>query len=310
MAGPTLIDTHLHIYRTREEGHFSKAGGYVVWEYGEKPDVRYSRYGGNIDDALEAMDNAGFSKAVVLGVTATMPQTIAELPNGMSSEERARARTSAESVWLKESNAWSCEVIRPHPRLVPYIRFDPRLLPGKEGSEHIRNMVEIHGARGIKLHPPSQEICVGDRGMWPFYQTCQDLGLPIVSHSGPARGGEPYGEPRHFAEPLKAFPQLTIVLAHMGGGTWQQSLDIAEAYSNAFFDICEIIEWTGGSTAPTDRQLAQLVQDIGPERVMMGSDFPWYDLDHTVERIMGLPILSQEEKEGILGANAERILGL
>ena len=43
---------------------------------------------------------------------------------------------------------------------------------------------------------------------------------------------------------------------------------------------------------------------------MMGSDFPWYDLDHTVERIMELPVLSNEEKEGILGANAVRILGL
>ena len=43
---------------------------------------------------------------------------------------------------------------------------------------------------------------------------------------------------------------------------------------------------------------------------MMGSDFPWYDLDHTVERVMGLPLLSTEEKEGILGANALNILNL
>lgn len=42
----------------------------------------------------------------------------------------------------------------------------------------------------------------------------------------------------------------------------------------------------------------------------MGSDFPWYDLQHTVERVLDLPILSQEEKEGIMGANAETILGL
>jgi predicted TIM-barrel fold metal-dependent hydrolase len=41
---------------------------------------------------------------------------------------------------------------------------------------------------------------------------------------------------------------------------------------------------------------------------MMGSDFPWYDLDQTVDRVMSLPLLSMEEKEGIIGANAERIL--
>ena len=42
----------------------------------------------------------------------------------------------------------------------------------------------------------------------------------------------------------------------------------------------------------------------------MGSDFPWYDLDHTVDRVMELPLLSREEKEGIMGANAVRILDM
>ena len=43
---------------------------------------------------------------------------------------------------------------------------------------------------------------------------------------------------------------------------------------------------------------------------MLGTDFPWYDLDHTVELVMDLPVLAGEEKEAILGANAIRILGL
>jgi predicted TIM-barrel fold metal-dependent hydrolase len=43
---------------------------------------------------------------------------------------------------------------------------------------------------------------------------------------------------------------------------------------------------------------------------MMGSDYPWYDIDHTVDRVMELPILSAEEKAGILGSNALNILKL
>ena len=42
----------------------------------------------------------------------------------------------------------------------------------------------------------------------------------------------------------------------------------------------------------------------------MGSDFPWYDLDRTVEQVMSLPLLSNEEKEGMLGAYAAEALGL
>ena len=59
-----------------------------------------------------------------------------------------------------------------------------------------------------------------------------------------------------------------------------------------------------------DKQDYQIwvIQDVGSQRVMMGSDFPWYDMDHNVERVMELPLLSREEKEAILGANAVRIL--
>ena len=59
MAGPVLIDTHMHIYKTREEGFAEKAGGYVVWEYGAKPDLRMSHFGGNLEDALEAIEDGG-----------------------------------------------------------------------------------------------------------------------------------------------------------------------------------------------------------------------------------------------------------
>ncbi len=42
----------------------------------------------------------------------------------------------------------------------------------------------------------------------------------------------------------------------------------------------------------------------------MGSDFPWYDVDYSANWVLNLPVLSQSEKEGIVGANAERILRL
>ena len=134
---------------------------------------------------------------------------------------------------------------------------------------------------------------------------CQEMGTPIVAHSGPDKLGMGYAEPRAFAGMLAAFPDLKVVIAHMGGGTWGQARELAEAYSNAYFDCCEIIEWVGGATnAPGEEEFAQLIRDIGASRVLMGSDFPWYDLDRTIEQVMALPLLSNEEKEGMLGAYA------
>lgn len=300
MAGSLKIDSHMHIYPTKEEGQRHKAGGYSIWEYGNKTDVRFSKYGGDIEDALEAIDEGGFSKAVVVNLFTAprVPQTAAISTNPPPREQ------------LKEFNRWACDLAKPHPQLIPFISADPRILPGDEGAAHVRDLVENHGARGIKLHPVVQGFHMADQKMWPIYWVCQELSIPIIAHSGPARGGEPYAEPHAFVKPLEAFPNLKFVLAHLGGATWEQAPEIASSYPNAYFDCCEIMEWTGAPNAPSDRQLAQLILDVGSDRVMMGTDFPWYDLDRSAELVMGLPLLSQEEKEAILGANAARILDL
>jgi predicted TIM-barrel fold metal-dependent hydrolase len=109
---------------------------------------------------------------------------------------------------------------------------------------------------------------------------------------------------------LRDFPDLTVVLAHLGGGVWTQTVDLAGAFPQVAFDLCEIIAWTGAPNAPTDEDLARMIQQVGPDRVLFGTDFPWYDLDVTAERVMDLPLLSRQEKESILGANAVRVLGL
>jgi uncharacterized protein len=43
---------------------------------------------------------------------------------------------------------------------------------------------------------------------------------------------------------------------------------------------------------------------------VLGSDYPWYEPARTAELVESLPVLSQAEKNAILGENAARILGL
>jgi hypothetical protein len=124
------------------------------------------------------------------------------------------------------------------------------------------------------------------------------------------KGSTQYAEPRAFAELARAWPDLRLILAHLGGGSWRQTRELARAFPHLSFECCEIIEWTGAANAPTAEELARLIRDIGAHRVMLGTDFPWYDLDRTVERVMEPPLLAREEKEAILGANAARLLGL
>ena len=69
MAGPIVVDAHMHVYETKAEGERQKAG-YEIWEYGAKPGVPFSRYAGDVDDVMAAMRQAGYAHAVSVNMFA------------------------------------------------------------------------------------------------------------------------------------------------------------------------------------------------------------------------------------------------
>jgi predicted TIM-barrel fold metal-dependent hydrolase len=299
MAEPPRIDVHMHLYPSKDAGAQEKAE-YEIWEYGPKPGVPFSRLDGDVDDAVTAMGEAGFAHAIVANLFAV----------ALLDEADRAAGPEVHAERLVASNRWACGVAAEHPQLTAFPAADPAVLGGEQGARHLRELAETQGARGIKIHPVLQAFMPDDQRMEPIYGTCVDLGLAVLSHSGAAKGGARFAEPAAFAPVLRAFPDLTLVLAHLGGATWRQTAAFAEEFPQVSFDLCEIIEWTGAPNAPTTDELAGLIRDVGPDRVMLGTDFPWYDLDRTVDLVMELPGLSVEEREAILGANAAHILRL
>jgi predicted TIM-barrel fold metal-dependent hydrolase len=315
IVNPIIIDTHVHLFQSREEGLRVKED-YEIWEYGTKADVCFSAYGGDPEEALKAINDAGACKAVIVNLFPSpdfRARYIKELSGDLDERQKQEALVNIEKRLgkdLKASNVWVCSVAEKFSPFVPFINIDPFLLDQKEAKNHIHDLVDNHGARGIKLHTSMQGFYLHHEKMVPILQTCMELDLPIVAHSGADKGVEQFSEPKAFKKTLKVFPELRLILAHLGGGSWRQLSEMAEAFPYLGFDCSEIIEWTDSDIGPTDHELAELILDVGHERVLMGSDFPWYDTDHTVELVMDLPLLASEQKEQILGANAKRILKL
>ena len=313
MTQSLLVDVHVHVMPSPDD---PIRDGYEIWEYGAKDGVAFCDDRGTLADVLAAMDAAGFARVVaanMFAADAVREEAVAAEASGLSGYGRDRAIAAIEASMpdrLRAFNRWICDVAREHPSITPFVAADPHVLGGAAGAAHLREMAEEHGARGIKIHPIVQRCSPDDPAMAPIFGVCQELGLTVLSHSGLARGSEQWAEPNAFGPLLQAFPRLTLLMAHLGGGSWTQTRAFAEAFPAATFDLCEIIEWTGAANAPTDEDLGKLVTDIGPERVMLGSDYPWYDLGHTVERVHSIPGLSDEQRLGILGENAVRLLGL
>jgi predicted TIM-barrel fold metal-dependent hydrolase len=308
MTGP-LVDVHVHVMPSDND---PMRDGYEIWEYGTKEGVVFSDARGTVDEVDAVVADAGFAHVVAVNLfaaDAVRQEALAALSEDHHEHAAAEIDESMPDR-LRGFNRWICDVARTRPWMTPFVAADPHVLGGESGAAHLREMAESHGARGIKIHPAVQRFRPDDPGMSAIYRECRDLGLAVLSHSGSSRGPFEWAEPAAFAPVLREHPGLTVVLAHLGGGRWHQTAELAAAYPHVVFDLCEVIEWTGGPDAPTDEQLAALIREVGPDRVVMGSDWPWYDLAHTVERVRELPRLSDDERDGILGGNATRILGL
>jgi len=56
-------------------------------------------------------------------------------------------------------------------------------------------------------------------------------------------------------------------------------------------------------------ELIRLIRQIGVDRVLFGSDWPWLSPQPGIERIKNLDI-TEEEKQNILGRNAARLYNI
>jgi uncharacterized protein len=304
VARSPIVDVHVHVLPEGEPGEEPERDPYEIWEYGAKADVEVCEVAGTIGQVTDAMRAAECDHFVAVNMFA--PD--AELAK-MGSD--AALETCFESLRqrLVDFNSWALNLAASRPNMTTFVAMDPTVMGGNDGAEHLCWAYE-RGARGFKIHPVIQQFLPDDPRMDQIFDACQELEMGVIAHAGSSRSSPEWAEPAAFATVLDDHPDLKLVLAHLGGGRWQQTCQLAEAYPSVRFDLCEIIAWCGAPGAPTHDELGRMIKQIGAERVMFGTDFPWYQVDRTVDQVMALPYLGDEERALILGVNAVNYLGL
>ena len=278
-----IVDTHVHLFPSREVGRRVLEG--VREEFGTP---YYCT--GSPEELAETMKRSGISYAVVMNQAAAKKEAM---------------------DWLLSGNFFVCAYSRKKPGLIPAIGLDKGMKrdPAMEIDHKLK-----WGARAVKLHPVAQEFYANDRAMWPIYRKCEQERLPIIFHCGKmmTEGLPDYAHPDLFYEILEAFPKLRVILAHMGGGFWQEAIKLAKGFpDNVYFDTAIAI-----SAAPipdflrlSDEQAIEMIREIGVRRVMFGSDFPWINPGADIARIKRLD-LNEQEKLMILGDNARAFFNI
>ncbi len=169
--------------------------------------------------------------------------------------------------------------------------------------EEIEKLKDLRLA-GIKLHPPFQHVDLTDEKYIPMWKLINHLEFPVLIHLGDARMDGPFDlYPSGFAKILPYLSDVPVVLAHMGGrsGNPEEEKILFDFPENVFIDTAMSAEWQ-----PTE-DFERMVEAMGPERVIFGSDFPYGTQKKAIEYIRNTKF-SESEKAMMLGGNAMKIL--
>ncbi len=160
--------------------------------------------------------------------------------------------------------------------------------------------------RAIKLHPDYQSTFFDDekyvriidyaaeKGLGILVHAGEDIGLPEVIHCSPDR----------ILRVLKHVQPEKLILAHMGG--WRMWDEVEEKLVGlpVYFDTAVVLK----KDVPhlDSQQFARIVRNHGVEKILFGTDSPWYDQGQALEDFRNV-MLTEEENRKILGENANRL---
>jgi predicted TIM-barrel fold metal-dependent hydrolase len=184
---------------------------------------------------------------------------------------------------------------------------------GKLGLIEARDLIENHGVKGFKFHPPLQNFDPGDRMAWPLYELINHYKLPAIFHTGhsgmgtgmPGGGGIRlrYGQPMLVDEVAVAFPDIKIILAHPGWPWTDESLSMALHKPNVYIDL------SGWSPKYFPPQIIRYANSQLGHKFLFGSDFPLITPDKWIAAYDEAGF-KPELRDRILKGNAAKLLGL
>ena len=178
-------------------------------------------------------------------------------------------------------------------RLMPFVRMDPWF--GAETVAQLEKYAKAGKVYGVKMHPAHYTLHPYGKLTVMLAEKAGALGLPMLFHCG----DEMMCLPLQIGELVAQCPKTDFILAHMGGfAHLRDAITVARRYANVYIDTSEI---------PLVRPIREIIDAIGPERLLFGTDAPFCDPLVELEKVK-LAGLSPREFELVCCQNGLRLL--
>ncbi|REJ93856.1 MAG: amidohydrolase [Planctomycetota bacterium] len=223
-----------------------------------------------------------------------------------------KARLSG--LWVDDRYVAEYVAQRPE-TLIGFLSLDPT----QDGWEdELRAGHNELGLRGIKLMPMYAGFRPDDERLDPLWGYASDHGLPVLLHTGTtfiSQAPLEFTLPRHLDRVATRFPQVKLILAHLGHPYEGECIAVIRKHPNAFADISAL------HYRPFQLYHSlMLVQEYGVwDKLLFGTDYPFTNVQATLDGVRGLngmlegtalPRLDRDEIENLIHRDSLSLLGL
>jgi predicted TIM-barrel fold metal-dependent hydrolase len=285
------MEHHLATFDRLEKGK-SESGKVCerYWDTDGKMKIRSFEEAGRAESHLKFMDAAGIDIAVLT-------------TNPVSGLEACHR-------W----NDFCAGLVKEHPdRFIGFASVPP--LGGKAALDELERAVRVLGLKGVHIWTWTEKEPVDSRKLWPFYEKCSRLGIPVDVHvtlEPPGMEAVHAGYALYYVMAreidmcmatfrvclggiLEDFPDLVMIMNHFGGGI-SANLERMDAYMNYVGPGCpslylgkpmiskpwrEYFDKLYFNMAGREVGMAAVkcaLTNIRPDKLMFGSDWPFnYD---------------------------------
>jgi predicted TIM-barrel fold metal-dependent hydrolase len=219
------------------------------------------------------------------------------------------ALSYGDSSGIASSDETTAAAVAKYPeKFVGFAYVDPRR---PDCMDRLVHAVEDLKLKGVKFGPIYNGVALSDPRLVPVYEYLQKNNIPLTMHMGTtyARNAPiDMGRALHVEPVALRYPDLVMVMAHMGHPWYEDCIVVSRKQPNVFCEISALFyrpwQYYNILIAAQEYRIT--------DKIFFGSDFPAARVDESVDGLLSindqlegtrLPRVSEETMQRILWSN-------
>ncbi len=214
-------------------------------------------------------------------------------------------------------NDYVAEYVNQHPdKLIGFAGLDPA--NPQEALEDIDEACMALGMKGVAIAPAAQDFHPAGSNACRVYEKLNELRLPLVVHQGiyfSAQNKLEYARPVLLDEVARDFPDLKIIIAHMGYPWIDETVVMLGKHPHVYSDISGLLaqSWRAYNALLCAYQYGVI------DKLLFGSGFPFTSAAHCIEALYSinhmcqgteLPTIPREQLRRVVERPTLELLGI